>query len=126
MKSRRRKHVVSGDEAHETIDATECHISDLWPASHAPVKSIGDIGLARCRPCRSRLPLGHGAIDGGVGYYDLRSQVGFGYAYWSAGVGKQWRNWQVAVRYIGTDAQARHLFQTLAGNRVVGSVAWLF
>ncbi len=84
-------------------------------------------GSAYAAELGGRQPLPYGlSLDAGIGYYDLRSQVGSGYAYWSAGVGKQWRNWQLGVRYIGTDAQARHLFQSLAGDRVVASVAWLF
>jgi len=74
-----------------------------------------------------RQPLAHGlSVGAGIGYYDLRSEVGGGYAYWSAGVGEQWRDWQLGLRYIGTDAQARHLFHTLAVNGVVASVAWFF
>jgi uncharacterized protein (TIGR02001 family) len=84
-------------------------------------------GSAYAAELSARQPLPDGfSVDGGIGYYDLRSEVGRGYAYWSAGAGKQWRNWQLGVRYLGTDAQARHLFGTLAGDRVVASVAWFF
>lgn len=84
-------------------------------------------GSAYAAELSARQPLPYGlAADAGIGYYDLRSELGFGYAYWSAGIGKQWRNFQLAVRYIGTDAQARHEFGSLAGDRVVAMLAWLF
>jgi len=71
------------------------------------------------------LPYGF-SLDAGIGFYDLHQEVGAGYAYWSAGVAKQWRYWQLTVRYIGTNAEARAVFGTLAVDRVVASAAWLF
>ena len=61
-----------------------------------------------------------------MGYYDLRQQIGTGYAYWSAGVERRWRSWAFDLRYVGTDATAREHFQDDAGNRVVLSAFWLF
>lgn len=74
-----------------------------------------------------RQPLPYGlAADLGIGFYDLHEQIGAGYTYWSAGIGRQWRSWQAGLRYIGTDAQARHLFRYAAGDRLVVSAAWFF
>ncbi len=84
-------------------------------------------GAAYATELTGREPLPYGmSLEGGVGYYDLYQEIGAGYAYWSAGVGKQWRAFEASLRYIGTDAQARRLFQPLAGDRVVASVAWFF
>jgi uncharacterized protein (TIGR02001 family) len=66
------------------------------------------------------------SAEAGVGYYDLQSEVGAGYAYWDAGLTRQWPAWQLAVRYVGADATARHLFGPEAGDRVVASVQWFF
>ncbi len=84
-------------------------------------------GAAFAAELAGREPLPYGvSADLGIGYYDLRQEVQSGYAYWSAGVGKQGRSWEVALRYIGTDAQARRLFSGLAGDRFVASAAWFF
>lgn len=84
-------------------------------------------GMAFASELTGRQPLPYGlSADAGIGFYDLRQEVGTGYAYWSVGAGRQWRSWQLGVHYIGTNAQARHLFGTLAGDRVVASVAWFF
>ena len=73
-----------------------------------------------------RQPLPYGlSLDAGIGAYDLRA-IHTGYVYWSAGVGKQWRSWQLSVRYIGTNSEAGHLFGNLAGDRVVASATWFF
>jgi uncharacterized protein (TIGR02001 family) len=74
---------------------------------------------------RQSLPAGFGAIAG-LGYYDLRQQIGTGYAYWSAGVEHRWRSFAFDLRYVGTDATARDRFEDDAGNRVVLSAFWLF
>jgi uncharacterized protein (TIGR02001 family) len=66
------------------------------------------------------------SAEAGVGYYDLQQEVGAGYAYWDAGLSRQWRAWQLAVRYVGTDATAHRLFGTQAGDRVVASLQWFF
>jgi uncharacterized protein (TIGR02001 family) len=71
------------------------------------------------------LPFGC-AAEVGIGYYDLRQQIGAAYAYWSAGISRQWQSWQLSVRYIGTDGNARNLFGDQAGDRVVGAVSWFF
>jgi len=84
-------------------------------------------GSAFAAELSGRQPLPYGfSVDAGIGFYDLRQEVGAGYAYWSAGLGKQWRYWQLTVRYIGTNAEARALFGTLAVDRVVASAVWLF
>jgi uncharacterized protein (TIGR02001 family) len=74
---------------------------------------------------RQALPAAFVAVAG-AGYYDLRQQIGAGYAYWSAGVERRWRSWAFDLRYVGTDATARERFQDDAGNRVVASAFWLF
>jgi uncharacterized protein (TIGR02001 family) len=73
---------------------------------------------------RQPLPLGFSA-NAGVGYYNLHHELGIGYAYWSAGLGKQWRSWNFDVRYVGTDSTAKRHFE-LAENRLVFSALWLF
>jgi uncharacterized protein (TIGR02001 family) len=84
-------------------------------------------GSAYAAELTGREPLPYGmSVEAGVGYYDLNQEIGAGYAYWSAGLGKQWRAFEATLRYIGTDAQARRLFDSLAGDRVVASVAWFF
>ena len=74
---------------------------------------------------RQPLPAAFAAVAG-VGYYDLRQQIGTGYAYWSAGVERRWRSWAFDLRYVGTDATARHRFEDDAGDRAVLSAFWLF
>jgi uncharacterized protein (TIGR02001 family) len=84
-------------------------------------------GSAFAAQLSAHQPLPRGlSADVGGGVYALQQQIGASYAYWSAGVGEQWRTWQFTVRYIGTDAEARHLFGPLAGDRVVASLAWFF
>jgi uncharacterized protein (TIGR02001 family) len=73
---------------------------------------------------RLPLPLGLSA-NVGAGYYNLHGAIDVGYAYWSVGLGKQWRSWNFDVRYIGTDSTAKRRFD-LAENRVVVSALWLF
>jgi uncharacterized protein (TIGR02001 family) len=74
---------------------------------------------------RQPVPLGLYAVAG-VGYYDLRRQVGAGYAYWSAALEHRWHAWAFDLRYVGTDATARHHFDEDAGDRLVLSAFWLF
>lgn len=84
-------------------------------------------GKAFCYELVGRQPLPAGlAAVAGLGYYDLRRQIGTGYAYWSAGVERRWRSWALDLRYVGTDATARQRFEDDAGNRVVLSAFWLF
>jgi uncharacterized protein (TIGR02001 family) len=84
-------------------------------------------GAAYCYEMVGRQPLMAGlAAVAGVGYYDLRRQIGVGYAYWSAGVEHRWRSLAFDLRYVGTDATARQRFEDDAGNRVVLSAFWLF
>jgi uncharacterized protein (TIGR02001 family) len=74
-----------------------------------------------------RQPLAFGvSADAGIGYYDLRQQIGTGYLYWSAGASWQWRSLNVALHYVGTDGTAKDRFQDLAENRLVMSVLWQF
>jgi uncharacterized protein (TIGR02001 family) len=90
---------------------------------------LGDYGSGKafCYELVGRQPLPAGfAAVAGVGYYDLRSQIGAGYAYWSAGVEHRWRSLAFDLRYVGTDATARERFEDDAGNRVVLSAFWLF
>jgi uncharacterized protein (TIGR02001 family) len=74
---------------------------------------------------RQPLPLGLSGIAG-LGYYDLRRQIGTGYAYWSAGLDRRWGSWALDLRYVGTDTTARQHFEDDAGDRVVLSAFWLF
>jgi uncharacterized protein (TIGR02001 family) len=74
---------------------------------------------------RQPLPRGLYAIAG-VGYYDLRRQVGNGYAYWSAALEHRWQAWVFDLRYVGTDATAKYHFEDDAGDRLVLSAFWLF
>jgi uncharacterized protein (TIGR02001 family) len=84
-------------------------------------------GAAYCFELAGREPLAYGlSVGAGVGYYDLQRQIGTGYTYWSAGVGDRWRSWVIDLRYVGTDATARHRFEDDAGDRAVLSVFWLF
>jgi len=84
-------------------------------------------GAAFAIELNGREPLPYGlSLDAGIGYYDLRQEVNSGYAYWSAGVGKQWRRWEAALRYTGTNAEARRLFGRLAGDRLVAGITWFF
>ena len=75
--------------------------------------------------CRQPLPWGLYGIAG-VGYYDLRHQIGVGYAYWSAALEHRWRSFVFDLSYVGTDATARYHFEDDAGNRLVLSAFWLF
>ncbi|MGH8142099.1 MAG: TorF family putative porin [Steroidobacteraceae bacterium] len=71
------------------------------------------------------LPLGlH--VQAGVGYYDLHRQIGYGYAYGSAGLGYQWRTWQLDVRYVATDNGIRRLYPLAAAPRLLASILWTF
>jgi uncharacterized protein (TIGR02001 family) len=74
---------------------------------------------------RQPLPLGLSA-SAGVGYDDLRRQIGTGYLYWSAGVALQWRSWDFDLRYVGTDSTAKQRFERFAENRLVVSALWFF
>ena len=62
----------------------------------------------------------------GVGYYDLRQEIGTGYVYWSAALSRQWDAWTFTVSYIGTQASARRLFGAEANPRLVASAVWSF
>jgi uncharacterized protein (TIGR02001 family) len=74
-----------------------------------------------------RQPLARGfSANAGAGYYNLHAQIGTGYAYWSTGLGKQWRSWNFDARYVGTDSTAKRQFDRYAENRVVLSALWFF
>ena len=84
-------------------------------------------GAAYCVEIGARQPLPLGLSGAaGLGYYDLQRQIGIGYTYWSAGLNRRWGAWVVDLRYVGTDAIARHHFEDLAGDRAVLSAFWLF
>jgi len=74
---------------------------------------------------RQPLPLGLVA-NLGAGWYDLRHQIGAGYAYWNAGISRRWSSWAADLRYVGTDGTARYHFEDDAGDRVVFSLFWTF
>jgi uncharacterized protein (TIGR02001 family) len=75
---------------------------------------------------RQPLPWWQLSADAGGGYDDLHRQIDLGYFYWSAGISKQWRSFNLDLRYIGTDERARENFQVLATNRLVFSALWMF
>lgn len=84
-------------------------------------------GAAYCYELALREPLPLGlAANAGVGYYDLRREIGSGYGYWSAGLERQWRGWDFDLRYVGTDSAARYRFRDEAANRVVAGAFWSF
>ena len=109
---------------HERLIATAVASPDTYFADYAG--NYGS-GAAYCFELSARqpLPLQLSAVAG-VGYYDLQHQIGTGYAYWSAGLNRRWGAWALDLRYVGTDATARHHFETLAGDRAVLSAFWLF
>jgi len=84
-------------------------------------------GAAFCYEFAARQPLPRDlSAVAGLGYYDLRRQVGTGYFYWSAGLEYRWRTLAFDLRYVGTDAVARYHFDDDAGDRLVLSAFWLF
>ncbi len=84
-------------------------------------------GAAFAVELTARQPLPHGlSADLGIGYYDLQPEIAASYAYWSAGLARRWDAYELALRYVGTDATARHLFGALAGDRLVASLLWSF
>lgn len=97
----------------DTYEATEYHRHGRGAALAAE--------LSGTQP----LPLGLSA-QVGLGYYDLRQELGAGYLYWSAALSKQWAAWTFSVSYIDTDTSGRVLFGSLAGPRAVASVVWSF
>ncbi|MGH8232266.1 MAG: TorF family putative porin [Steroidobacteraceae bacterium] len=74
---------------------------------------------------RQPLPAGLSAIAG-LGYYDLRREIGIGYLYGSVGLERRWRSLAVDLRYVDTDGSAKQHFEDDAGSRVVLSVFWTF
>jgi len=84
-------------------------------------------GAAYTYELGAREPLSRGfCVNAGIGYYNLDRQIGTGYAYWSAGISKQWHFLNFDARYIGTDETAKRRFEEFAENRVVLSLLWLF
>ena len=84
-------------------------------------------GAAFAAELSAEQPLPHAlSAEAGVGYYDLQQEVGAGYAYWDLGLSRQWSSWELALRYVGTDAIARHLFGAEAGDRIIASLQWFF
>ncbi len=71
------------------------------------------------------LPLGLYA-QAGLGYYDLRRQISYGYGYGDAGLGYQWRAWQLDLRYVATDPRIRRFYRTAAAPRLLASILWTF
>jgi uncharacterized protein (TIGR02001 family) len=87
----------------------------------------GGNGPAYTYEIGGRLPLAHGfTVNSGVGYYDLRHQIGSGYAYWSAGISKPYRAVSFDLRYVGTDHTAKREFGPFAENRLIFSALYLF
>ncbi|GLU31302.1 hypothetical protein WKR88_15270 [Trinickia caryophylli] len=76
-----------------------------------------------------RLPLEHGfSATAGIGYYDLRAQVGGGYVYADAGLTYQYRTVQFDLWYIGTQAPAatRARMGPLLSHGWTADVVWHF
>ncbi|HEY3730538.1 MAG TPA: TorF family putative porin [Steroidobacteraceae bacterium] len=74
---------------------------------------------------RQPLPAGLSALAG-LGYYDLRHEIGIGYFYGSVGLERRWRSWAVDLRYVDTDGTAKQHFEDDARSRLVLSVFWTF
>jgi uncharacterized protein (TIGR02001 family) len=134
------RHYDYPGNAHRTrYDYDELGLSFAWrerivltliasPDTYA-VDYLGNYGsgTAFCYELVGRQPLPYGlSAVAGVGYYDLRQQIGTGYAYWSAGLEYRWHSWAFDLRYVGTDATARLHFEDDAGDRAVFSAFWLF
>lgn len=90
-------------------------------------------GLARDHTALSyelalRYPLqGTWSALGGVGYYDLKAPDSAGYAYWSAGVGYDFKPWHLEVAWFGTSSAAAALFdEDRPSNRLAATLIWRF
>jgi len=66
------------------------------------------------------------SADAGVGYYDVRRQLGAGYLYYSAGCGYRWRSLQLQLLYIGTNGTATRLFYEDAAHAWTVAALWRF
>ena len=76
-----------------------------------------------------RLPLAQGfSATAGIGYYDLRAQLGGGYVYADAGLTYQYGAMQVDLWYIGTHASTKMQAQigSLLAHRWIADVIWHF
>ncbi|TKC81317.1 hypothetical protein FAZ69_28735 [Trinickia terrae] len=76
-----------------------------------------------------RVPLSHGfSATAGIGYYDLRQEVGGGYAYGNAGLTYQYHAWQFDVSYVATraSAAAQAALGGLLVNRWYADAIWHF
>jgi uncharacterized protein (TIGR02001 family) len=128
-----------GDQFRKYYDYEEGALSVIWrelifaTLIAAPDVFFSDLqgrsgrGPAYTYEIGGRLPLVQGfCANVGIGYYNLDRQIGIGYAYWSAGISKQWRSVNFDVRYVGTDETARRRFDQFAENRLVLSALYLF
>jgi uncharacterized protein (TIGR02001 family) len=66
------------------------------------------------------------SANAGVGYRDLRRQVGDGYVYWNAGLAYDLQRVQLQLAYIGTDATAKRLFGDEAAQEWTVAALWHF
>jgi uncharacterized protein (TIGR02001 family) len=108
----------------ELIVATVTASADVFAFD---VQGYHGRGAAFSYELGGRLPLARGfCANAGIGYYNLDRQIGTGYAYWSAGISKQWRSVNFDVRYVGTNDTAKRQFDGLAENRLVFSALYLF
>ncbi|CAB3677142.1 hypothetical protein LMG24076_02233 [Trinickia soli] len=76
-----------------------------------------------------RLPLAHGfSATAGIGYYDLRAQLGSGFVYADAGLTYEYGSMQLDLWYIGTRASTQMQAQigALLAHRWVADVIWHF
>lgn len=76
-----------------------------------------------------RLPLARGfSATAGIGYYDLRAQLGDGFVYADAGLTYEYGAMQVDLWYIGTHASAQMQAQigSLLAHRWIADVIWHF
>jgi hypothetical protein len=63
-------------------------------------------------------------LNAGLGRRDLQDAYGASYWYWSAGTETSFRQWSLALAYIGTSHEASALYGSrYAGNRLVATLA---
>lgn len=108
------------DRAFLTVAASpDTAFEDGYGGARRGAAYSGD--LAFHAPLRGAL-----SANGGIGYYDVRRQLGAGYAYWSLGLGYDLGAVQLQVSYVGTSAVARTLFDDDAGQRWNAGALWHF
>ena len=108
-------------------DRVFASVSALTSPTHASSKYDTQTGTVWAYDLLVNVPLKQAlSINVGVGYQDLHHVGGSGYAYGNAGLAGQWRNLQLQLSYIATNAKAKRLFGDAASNRWVGGILWSF